>query len=63
MKRKQLLRRLRDIAKSRHMPIHIREGGSHTVVTIGSAQTSVPRHSEINEVTARHIIRYIEGNL
>lgn len=63
MKRKALLRRLRDIAKSHHAPIHIREGGNHTVVTIGSVQTSVPRHSEINEVTAQHIIRYIEGNL
>lgn len=33
------------------------EGAKHTKVVIGEARTVVPRHSEINERTARAILR------
>ena len=35
----------------------VREGGSHTVYRYGSRQFTVPRHREINELTARAILR------
>ena len=35
----------------------VREGGSHTVYRYGSQQFTVPRHKEINELTARGILR------
>lgn len=33
------------------------EGGSHTKVSIGENHTVVPRHNEINEITARAILK------
>lgn len=40
--------------------MEIREGGSHTVIRIGDRQSAVPRHREINELTARAIIEHME---
>ncbi|RFT27256.1 hypothetical protein CG405_08285, partial [Gardnerella vaginalis] len=37
--------------------------GNHSKVCIGELATTVPRHNEINELTARSIIRYFERNL
>nr|WP_281177461.1 hypothetical protein [Janibacter limosus] len=34
-----------------------REGGSHTKVSIGVRTTVSPRHSEINERTARAVLK------
>jgi mRNA interferase HicA len=33
------------------------EGGSHTKVQIGDRQSVVARHAEINEITAKAIIK------
>jgi mRNA interferase HicA len=55
------MRTLGDIARERGVGIEITEGGSHTKVRIGNRQTVVPRHNEINEHTARSIIRHMEG--
>lgn len=35
----------------------IREGGSHMIVTNGKEVEAIPRHKEINEQTAKAIIR------
>jgi mRNA interferase HicA len=35
----------------------IREGGSHTIYRYGSQNVVMPRHKEINELTARSILR------
>ncbi|WP_218000066.1 hypothetical protein [Janibacter anophelis] len=37
--------------------LEIREGGSHTKVSIGERSSVVPRHSEINEMTALAILK------
>ena len=37
----------------------VREGGAHTVYRCGPAQFTVPRHTEINENTARGILRHV----
>lgn len=55
------MKRLSQIAKNEGTALEIREGGSHTVVKIGNRQDSVPRHNEINENTAKAIIRKMEG--
>ncbi|MCG8150317.1 hypothetical protein GUY44_07490 [Pimelobacter simplex] len=62
MKRTDLMKRLRKIAKSQGETVEIREGGSHTVVKIGSRQTTVPRHNEVNEITAKAIIKHMEAS-
>ncbi len=35
----------------------LREGGGHTVYTDGKETEPIPRHSEINEITAKSIIK------
>ncbi len=33
------------------------EGGSHTKVVMGNQRTVVPRHNEVNEMTAKAILK------
>ncbi|MGC4745417.1 type II toxin-antitoxin system HicA family toxin [Micromonospora sp. DT201] len=35
----------------------VREGGSHTIYRYGPQNVVIPRHKEINEITARGILR------
>ncbi len=35
----------------------VREGGSHSVFRFGTQSVVIPRHREINELTARGILR------
>jgi mRNA interferase HicA len=60
VKRRDLERRIREIARAKGLTVEAREGAGHTVVRVGDAQTTIPRHSEINELTARGILRTIE---
>lgn len=41
--------------------MEVREGGEHTIYRVGDKQVSVPRHREINELTAKGIIRNAEN--
>jgi mRNA interferase HicA len=61
MKRRDLMKRLAEIAKQQGVELDVREGGSHTVVRIGEKVQPVPRHGEINEITAKAIIRKMGG--
>lgn len=58
MKRRELLKKLE--AKGWYFKRH---GGDHDVYTDGVRTIAVPRHSEINELLARAIIRKIEGDM
>jgi hypothetical protein len=40
--------------------VMVREGGRHTVYRCGEVQFTVPRHTEINELTAAGILRELE---
>jgi len=40
----------------------LREGGRHEVWTNGTLKCPVPRHREINEMTARSILRKAKNN-
>lgn len=44
MKPTDLLRRLRRLATKRGWILVVREGGSHTKVTLNGRQTTIPRH-------------------
>lgn len=48
-----------EIAKKRGVKMATREGGAHTQVRIGESVTYVPRHAEINEITAKAIMKQI----
>ncbi|WEV65322.1 hypothetical protein [Bifidobacterium sp. ESL0764] len=63
MKRKKLERELRGLAREHCLDIAFHEGGNHTIVSIGSVQSTIPRHREINEITANEVNRYFERNL
>ena len=63
MKRWDLERRINRIAKAHRLEAVWSEGGNHTKVKVGKAETSVPRHREINELTANGIIHYIERHM
>jgi mRNA interferase HicA len=62
MKRRELLKRLEAAAKDRGEVLEQTEGGSHTKVRIGDKTSVVPRHSEINEITAKAILKQMGAN-
>ncbi len=55
------MKKLKQIAKAEGVTMESHEGGSHTVVTIAGRQTTVPRHNEINEITAKAILKQMEA--
>ena len=62
MKRADLIRRLRAIAKAQGVEYREWEGGNHTLVWVGTRMQPVARHTEINEITAAKIIKHMEGS-
>lgn len=61
MKRRDLLRTLRRLAVERDLELRMVEGARHTKIFLGDRQTVIPRHAEINEITAQKIIKHLEG--
>lgn len=57
MKRRDIMKRLAAKAKAEGADLELTEGGSHTKVKIGNKQTVVPRRNEINELTAKAILK------
>ena len=55
------MKRLANIAKTEGEDLLITEGGNHTKVQIGPRVQFVPRHNEVNEITAQKIIQKMEG--
>lgn len=53
------MKRLALTAKDQALDLEVTEGGPHTKVRIGDRATTVPRHSEVNEMTARGILRHM----
>lgn len=52
VKRRAFIKELKNFAKETGQHFAEEEGAKHTKVYIGDKQTTVPRHSEINEITA-----------
>lgn len=57
MKRRDPIKRLKAHAKAAGAELLETEGGNHTKVQIGDRQSTVPRHNEINEITAKAILK------
>lgn len=55
VKRRDLMAAISDFAHQNELPLAIAEGSNHTRVTVGERRTVVPRHREINEITAKAI--------
>lgn len=64
MKRRDLLKKISDAAKAGDLIFaSIRNKGDHEVFTLDGQRVIVPRHTEINEVTAREILKSLEDKL
>lgn len=61
MKYRLLKKLITEHARERGLDVEWFEGANHTKVRVGALQTTIPRHSEINEITARSILRYLFG--
>ncbi|MDR3069635.1 MAG: hypothetical protein LBU38_01330 [Propionibacteriaceae bacterium] len=61
MKRRELEQRIARIAKAKGLQTSYSEGGNHTKLTVGNVVTFIPRHSEINEDTAKGILKSVNG--
>jgi len=58
LKRTDLVRRIAKAAAARGIEfVLVREGGGHSIYRYGSQNVVIPRHREINEMTARGILR------
>lgn len=52
------MKRLRAIARAADAEFRlVREGGNHEIWTMGGGRLVIPRHGEINELTAQGIIK------
>jgi len=64
MRRAELLRKIAKQARTKCVDFElVREGGSHSLYRCGDVRVTVPRHSEINELTARGILAETESAL
>jgi mRNA interferase HicA len=58
MKQSELLRRIARAARSAGVSFSfVRHGGKHDVYSFGGQQVFIPRHADVNEMTARSILR------
>ena len=49
-------------ARKEGLDVEWSEGANHTKVRVGSMQTTIPRHAEVNEIiTAQAILRHLFG--
>lgn len=64
MRRRELLKRIRDAAKARDLDLsEVREGANHSIFAVGGFEFAVPRHNEINEHTAQAIMKDLSDQL
>ena len=64
MKRRDLIRRVGEAARAADRSwVLIREGAEHEVWGLNAKLVTIPRHREINEVTARAIFEALESEL
>jgi mRNA interferase HicA len=59
MKRRDIMKQIADYAKANGLDVVLTEGGQHTKIVVGDRRTVVPRHNEVNEITAKQILKQI----
>lgn len=61
MKRADLIRKITAAAAAAGADFTlVREGGNHSIFHCGTQNVVIPRHKEINEITARAIMRDLD---
>lgn len=61
MKRSDLIKRLEAAAERQGLElVFVREGANHTIYRIGTWTFPIPRHREINEITAQATLKRAE---
>lgn len=64
MKHRDLIRKIRDAAKAKGIPFQkLRQKGSHEMWVCGSTPVVIPKHNEVNEITAQGICKSLEPEL
>lgn len=63
MKRVDLIRKISRAAKTSHSEWLLEREGKHSVYTLDGARIPIPRHNEINELTAQGIMKSCETAL
>jgi predicted RNA binding protein YcfA (HicA-like mRNA interferase family) len=64
MKYRDLVKKIRDAAKAKGIPFtELRQQGSHQVWRCGTMPVVIPRHTEVNEITAQSICKHLEAEL
>ena len=60
MKRRDLLRAIERRALMMELEVTFREGGRHSILTIGNTSTQIPRHRDIHPGTVDAIMKDLE---
>jgi hypothetical protein len=64
MKRTELIGKIRKEARKAKVEWElVRQGARHEIWRLGDLQVSIPRHREVNELTAQGILRDTEDEL
>lgn len=64
MKKKDLIKHLKGLSKTNDVPFEkLRQGANHEVWAFNGQRLPIPRHNEINELTANGIIGDAEQTL
>jgi mRNA interferase HicA len=64
VKRKDLIKIIGSTAKKQGLRFElVREGGQHTLYSLNGQNVVIPRHREINEITAKAIMKDLEGQV
>ena len=64
MKYTDLIRKIRRAAAAAGITFEmIRQKGSHQIWKCGSTSVTIPKHSEVNEITAESICKTLEAEL
>lgn len=64
MKRIDLLRVISRAAMEAGLPwVMTREGGNHSIFTLSETPVQIPRHRDIDELTAKAIMKHLEKEL
>lgn len=65
MKHRDLIKKIRAAAKAAGIPFELarQAKGSHEMWRCGSTPVVIPKHNEVNEITAENICKTLEGEL
>ncbi|MDR0626324.1 MAG: hypothetical protein LBG11_03545 [Bifidobacteriaceae bacterium] len=63
MKRRQVIKRLEAVARAKGIEIRVYELSRHTGFSVGPIRSTLARHSEIDDVTARKFFAQFESAL